>query len=462
MKRGRQSESIDFGETDVASNASSQDGELESSAGVARISGPYHLSETLSAFHQQSYYHDFDGSSSIYPPDSQQKQSHNFSAATCIQSFGRNDDQRDSRPWHLNQSRTPFAPNSSEQTQTTNYSGFPQASNISDKGMKRAAAESETKKNKQETTLLTDHSSGHQILVSTNTSAVQDDGFGSLNRLIDRFIEIAEKGTNIQPRSLDSSTLTQPDELSQSRLRHTLPASTGDLGLGALPGSVFQATQSVLSNANYLPETNVDMHHQPVPSSLYPFPSHPTPSSNHHMKNPAKTSRTLTNKVSSSSNDSLYPPRSLAMPNDQDHLSPYQCLLRKQMQFFAADWDDIAVIQGRNKPVVRQQVGLRCIHCAHIPIKNRDKGSTYFSSRLDALYQSAQNLAKKHLLEKCRHVPTAIREQLLQLKRIVPVPSRPESKQYAPGRSGKGYWAEAAISVGVYEDQTNERLEFRY
>jgi hypothetical protein len=77
----------------------------------------------------------------------------------------------------------------------------------------------------------------------------------------------------------------------------------------------------------------------------------------------------------------------LFMECDEDSLSEYQCLIRKQMELFEANAEEAACsVQGRNKQVVEGQVGIRCRHCCSatgkdgkaLPVKERPKGSMYF------------------------------------------------------------------------------------
>jgi hypothetical protein len=50
----------------------------------------------------------------------------------------------------------------------------------------------------------------------------------------------------------------------------------------------------------------------------------------------------------------------LYTPNDDNNISPYQCLARQQLEFFVVGQDDLeAGAQGRNRPIVLGQVGIR-------------------------------------------------------------------------------------------------------
>jgi len=134
-----------------------------------------------------------------------------------------------------------------------------------------------------------------------------------------------------------------------------------------------------------------------------------------------------------------------------DHLSEYQCLIRKNMELFEATEQDVASrIKGRNKPIVLGQVGIRCCHCRFIPIAERERSSMYYPHTLVGIYQAAQILAQQHFLEACAHVPPHVRQELVESK---------TKKSFAT--AGKEYWAATAEALGVYEDQYGLRFEPR-
>ena len=136
------------------------------------------------------------------------------------------------------------------------------------------------------------------------------------------------------------------------------------------------------------------------------------------------------------------PPVALYLSCNPDHLSPYQCLIRKEIELFEALEQDVASnAKGRNKPVVLGQVGIRCRHCSRLEPKDRARGAMYYPQRLVGIYQAAQILSGTHLLDACTHVPPHIRAELIRLK---------ELKTNGP-TAGREYWAGTASALGVYE-----------
>ncbi|CAJ1966611.1 unnamed protein product [Cylindrotheca closterium] len=136
------------------------------------------------------------------------------------------------------------------------------------------------------------------------------------------------------------------------------------------------------------------------------------------------------------------------MDCDDESLSEYQCLLRKQIELFEANFDDVQWnAQGRNKAIEQGQVGIRCRHCTRLESWERARGAVYYSATLDGLYQAAQNMAKNHLCKHCKLIPLNTKNQLLQFR---------DCKRRASG--GKTYWAEGARVLGVYETSTGLRF----
>ncbi|KAL7562784.1 hypothetical protein ACA910_020896 [Epithemia clementina (nom. ined.)] len=145
------------------------------------------------------------------------------------------------------------------------------------------------------------------------------------------------------------------------------------------------------------------------------------------------------------------PPIVLYMTCDDDALSEYQCLVRKNIELFEANFQDIeSNAQGRNRPIVLGQVGIQCRHCTSLAPKHRARGAVYYPAKLEGLYQAAQNQANGHLAEYCNHIPPAIRQELLRLK---------DRKSSAGG--GKKYWADGVRVLGVYEDANGLRFTRR-
>ena len=93
----------------------------------------------------------------------------------------------------------------------------------------------------------------------------------------------------------------------------------------------------------------------------------------------------------------------LSMACDAEQLSDYQILVRQQLELFVAAPEDVeSNTQGRKKPVVLGQVGLRCRHCAPFPLRSRGRGAVYYPGTLFGIYQVWMFVAGCCLLCRCR------------------------------------------------------------
>jgi hypothetical protein len=139
-------------------------------------------------------------------------------------------------------------------------------------------------------------------------------------------------------------------------------------------------------------------------------------------------------------------PTSLSLPIDNLKVSGHQALLRQQIEAFQATEDDVSThTRGRNKPIVLGQVGIRCRHCAHLPVLHRQKGSTYFPASTLGIYQAAQNMSTSHIQNGlCSQMPMQLKVQFAQIMAL---------KSTSSG-AGRPYWAESAKQLGLVDTET--------
>jgi hypothetical protein len=146
----------------------------------------------------------------------------------------------------------------------------------------------------------------------------------------------------------------------------------------------------------------------------------------------------------------------LYLEQDDDNLSPYQCLARKQIEVFGATERDLQDnAQGRNRKICVEQVGIRCRHCGTQHAKERAKGAVFFPSRLVGVYQTGQNLTNTHLVTDCTSIPRDIREDLIRV-RLKEKGAKTRKSAYG---GGQHYWAACLRVQGVVET-TDQRLRF--
>lgn len=201
------------------------------------------------------------------------------------------------------------------------------------------------------------------------------------------------------------------------------------------------------NNIPLAPNSPADQGSLPSKSSTKMLQS---PNSSTSSTAPSSTTTTTTRRAS------------LFMDCDEDSLSEYQCLIRQQMELFEATREEAASsVQGRNKQILVGQVGIRCRYCSSCtsntststsssPAKKGPSGSTngapkaslYFPTKLERIYQAAQNLASFHLCGNCPLVPPEIKQRILVLR-----------ERKSPAGGGKRYWAEGVRCLGVIEHQ---------
>jgi hypothetical protein len=143
-------------------------------------------------------------------------------------------------------------------------------------------------------------------------------------------------------------------------------------------------------------------------------------------------------------------PAVIARPADKMKLSEHQHLLRFQIEAFTATEEDVSThTRGRNKPIILGQVGIRCRHCAHIPVSRRQKGSTYFPSSILGIYQAAQNMSTAHIqCGLCTEMPEQLKEQF---KHSIAMKS-------SCNGAGRPYWAQSAKEMGLVDTEDGIRF----
>jgi hypothetical protein len=189
--------------------------------------------------------------------------------------------------------------------------------------------------------------------------------------------------------------------------------------------------------------------------------SSPAPSSPTFQFQPSKEMFTDDESLASNSITFLTGrmPKLMSLSCDVDTMSPYQALLRKQIEIFEADCQEAQVsIQGRNKPILVGQVGIRCCHCAHVHPMHRTRAAVYFPTKLEGIYQAGQNMSL-HMLQYCPNIPSHVRELLTKYKQEATATSNSTATTSHAG-GGKKHWAHTAQVLGVYEDKRNEILRF--
>lgn len=111
----------------------------------------------------------------------------------------------------------------------------------------------------------------------------------------------------------------------------------------------------------------------------------------------------------------------LAMATDQDSLSDRQCYVRSEMvEIFAATEKDVSARHSKGAQKLAQgQVGIRCVHCAHLRPRDRAERAVCYPSSISRIYQTVADMQRFHF-EQCREIPPKIRKIYKSLKTTRP------------------------------------------
>ena len=111
----------------------------------------------------------------------------------------------------------------------------------------------------------------------------------------------------------------------------------------------------------------------------------------------------------------------LAMATDQDSLSDRQCYVRSEMvEIFAATEKDVSARHSKGaQKLAEGQVGIRCVHCAHLRPRDRAERAVCYPSSISRIYQTVADMQRFHF-EQCREIPPKIRKIYKSLKTTRP------------------------------------------
>jgi len=124
-----------------------------------------------------------------------------------------------------------------------------------------------------------------------------------------------------------------------------------------------------------------------------------------------------------------------SLPGDKEWLAAPVSLLREQLEIFPATPQDVAERKTGPKPVVGQ-VGIRCIHCAHLDPTKRAKGAVSYPKSTTLLHQTVRNFQRCHFFA-CEEIPAEIKEKMNSFK-----PKKLQSR-----RRSAEYWIQSSRDV---------------
>ena len=124
-----------------------------------------------------------------------------------------------------------------------------------------------------------------------------------------------------------------------------------------------------------------------------------------------------TAKVSLTSNSrQIFGHALLSSSMDTQYLNPLHCFVRRHVEVFAADKVDLAAPSpGRKNRVHIGQVGIRCICCAHLPLKDRVKRAICYPPSVSGIYHAVSNMKFDHFAA-CRGLSQESRNEFTALR----------------------------------------------
>jgi hypothetical protein len=136
-------------------------------------------------------------------------------------------------------------------------------------------------------------------------------------------------------------------------------------------------------------------------------------------------------------------PIPLATDEDQNWLSEFLCFVRLDLvEIFRANHMDVRS-RNSSKKVFHGQVGIRCRHCAHLPLSVRASRSSSYPSSLARIYQSLTMMLRDHF-GKCNTISPPLKQRFLDLK----------GKTSQGATDSKHYWVFSAMKRGLVDSES--------
>lgn len=149
----------------------------------------------------------------------------------------------------------------------------------------------------------------------------------------------------------------------------------------------------------------------------------------------------------------------LANPKDKLVLSQLHVFVRQQIEVFTATESEITQpAPGRKIRVVLGQVGLRCIHCANIPIKDRVKRAVCYPAAISGIYHAVSNMKFDHF-NKCRALPANERDIFVSLRSSCGRHGPRNSGSSCSSNSTAQYYHDSAIGLGLIDSENGIRFQ---
>jgi hypothetical protein len=138
-------------------------------------------------------------------------------------------------------------------------------------------------------------------------------------------------------------------------------------------------------------------------------------------------------------------------------LKPVHAFIRQQIEVFAATAAELAQpAPGRKHPIIHGQVGIRCRHCRHLPVRDRVKRAVCYPSKVKKIYHSVSDMKFAHFTQ-CQELPHDVRAKFVALREESKTGNKKSDKKSLKRKGDSSscstakYYEESALNMGMMD-----------
>jgi hypothetical protein len=143
----------------------------------------------------------------------------------------------------------------------------------------------------------------------------------------------------------------------------------------------------------------------------------------------------------------------LYSPEDHHWLSDQLCFVRKLIEIFEANEEDVTARSrrgGMKKPIKIGRVGLRCVFCSNVPARQRAKGAVSYPNSIRIVHQAIRNFQRYHLMQ-CPNMPQLTKDEYKSLK----------TTRCHSGNASLQYWVTSCHALGMFDTDPDNGIRLR-
>lgn len=143
----------------------------------------------------------------------------------------------------------------------------------------------------------------------------------------------------------------------------------------------------------------------------------------------------------------------LYSPEDHHWLSDQLCFVRKLIEIFEANEEDVTARSrrgGMKRPIQIGRVGLRCVYCSNVPARQRAKGAVSYPNSIRIVHQAIRNFQRYHLMQ-CPNMPQETKDEYESLK----------TTRCHSGNASLQYWVTSCHALGMCDTDPDNGIRLR-